>query len=138
MTLNQVCKRVDYWRSKLQALGISHWSITVSVVDEPQAGRRNAPAAASVGIEDLYDTADIQFRADMVPAGAYSDPDFDRYIVHEMLHVAMRDWDAAIHSVDEHLSPATAAQWIDRLEHEEEGVVDRIARAIVAANASAK
>lgn len=134
MTLNQVCKRVDYWRQHLQSLGVSHWAITVAIVDEPSPGRRNAPAAASVGIEDLYDTADIQFKAEYVPGGPKATPDFDRYIVHELLHIAMRDWDAAVHSIDEHLSPATAEQWVDRLEHEEEGIVDRLARAIVTVN----
>lgn len=131
MTGRQVAARIDFWRKELEPLGLMHWRFALDIEDDPQTGK-GVSAAASVLTEDFYDTAQIVVAADSIPDGRTSTEALDRYIVHELLHIVMRDLDQAIESIKDHLAPPAASQWEDRMEHEEEGVVDRIARAIVA------
>jgi hypothetical protein len=133
LTGRQVAKRIDFWRKELELLGLSHWHLQLDIEDDLRTGHGDR-ANAAVNTEDFYDAARIKIDSEVIP-GPGSDlvdlEHLDYCIVHELIHVAMRDFDAAIDSVKDHLAPAAASQWEDRLEHEEEGFVDRTARAIV-------
>jgi hypothetical protein len=135
LTDRQVAKRVDFWRKELELLGLSHWQLQLDIEDDLRTHHGDERANASVHTEDFYDAALIKIDSDVIPEDTPPAPHLlehlDYCIVHELLHVAMRDFDAAIESIKDHLAPAAASQWEDRLEHEEEGFVDRTARAIV-------
>lgn len=131
MTGRQVAARVDFWRKKLEPLGLMHWKMSLDIVPDLTTGSGDG-ANAAVYTEDFYDTAYIKIDADAIPDGRESTQTFDQYIVHELLHVVFRDFSKAIDSIKDHLAPPAASQWEDRVEHEEEGVVDRLSRAIVA------
>lgn len=130
MTGTQIAKRIDFWRRELEPLGLMHWRLGLSIDPDLQTAN-GSDANAAVTPEDFYDTALLYIHADVVPEGAQSTEEFDRYIVHELIHIVFRDFSQAIESIKDHLAPPAASQWEDRIEHEEEGVVDRLARAIV-------
>lgn len=128
MTDREVFARVRYWLKHplLIELGISHWRIDVETAEEP-SGRQNAKAAITTS--GYYDTATIQFAADYVDEA--SEIDLDRTIMHELIHIVWRDLGDASRSLGMHVSNDRADAYEDRLDHETEGVVDRIARTIV-------
>jgi hypothetical protein len=48
-------------------------------------------------------------------------------IIHEWLHVAFRDFEAAISACEDWLPTRTFSDFNERLEHEREGLIDRLA-----------
>lgn len=95
----------------------------MSVVDETPNGKS---ANASVQPSASYDSVFFWFKEEFLEEA--SKREVDEVILHEWMHVLMRDLDQAIESVEDELSPASEAQWNDRLRHEREGLVDRLAR----------
>lgn len=126
MTQRQLENRVKFWQKKLGSLGLGHWQFTIEIVDEPE-GRPGSLAAISHS--PYYDCATIQFRRDHLDTATQYQ--IDRSIVHELMHAVHRDYDDAIHSVCDRLPADMVEAWHHRLDHEEEGVVDRCARAMV-------
>ena len=59
--------------------------------------------------------------------------ELDQIILHEWMHVAMRDLDQAIEAVEDHLSYPVREVWENRVQHEREGLVDRMATALQSA-----
>ena len=107
-------------------LGLGHWTIDqVSIADETPGGPN---AEACVQPSYAYDTCTFWFTHSFVESASLRA--LDEAIIHEWVHVFMRDFDQTISSVDDELSPATERIWSDRIHHEREGVVDRIARAL--------
>lgn len=121
--------RLQFWQKKLSLLGISHFRIDkCEIVDECEGGY---DAAASVSTSGKYDRFTVQFRRDEIET--YSDAEIDEVIIHELLHVAMRDYDTAVEYVDSYeLGQATFQAWSKRVLHEREGLVDRLAKQIYA------
>lgn len=120
----KLAKRVEFWRDRLIPLGLGHWRIDqVSIVDETPGGYR---AKATVQPSHTYDSCIFWFTHDFLSEA--SKRDVDETILHEWVHVFMRDFDHAIESVETELSPAAESRWSDWVGHEREGVVDRIAR----------
>lgn len=123
--------RIDYWRQVMWPAGLRHWIINVEIVEEP-SGRPNS--AAAVRSQDSYDLAEIQFSRELMDD--YSDTEIDRVIVHELLHIVFRDLDEAISSVETWMPAATYTDFNERIDHEEEGIIDRLARSIVEAHSA--
>lgn len=126
LTPIQLAKRVEQWQKRLPLLGVGHVTIKcVTLCDETPGGPQ---AKATVQSSTHYDEAHFWFTFDFI--AECDEAELDQTIIHEWVHVAMRDLDSAIESVDEQLSPAVNEVWTDRLEHEREGLVDKIARQI--------
>lgn len=90
-------------------------------MDNP-AGNPNSAAAVSCSGD--YDRCTFEFSHEAVEG----DPiELDRTIIHEWLHVAMRDMDAAVNSFEGLLAPQTWEVLDDRYDHEKEGFIERAA-----------
>lgn len=122
MTIHQLRRRIQFWQKQLPELGVGHWWIDrIGIVDAP-FGRENAKAA--VWYSDQYDRCVFEFSHEV----ANGDPrEIDRTIIHEWLHVALRDHDKAVESLEGFLSPQSWEVADDRINHEKEGVIDRLA-----------
>jgi hypothetical protein len=128
MTLGQLKKRVRYWQHTLYELGLIHWSIDVEIVDEPARRYEESPAVASVSSAAHYDTAWMEFSKEWL---AESDElHIDKTIIHELLHVALRDLEQYLEEPKDWMPPATFHTWSAAMNHEQEGFIERISRAI--------
>ena len=120
MTKRQVERLVRDWQSRLK---LDHWQITVDL--DKAAGEG---CVAECDRADSYDTATIRF------APGFSDWSrhyTEQAVVHELLHLYERDLHEAVKSVESLLGKPAYQQFSDRLLHEREGIVDRLATVIV-------
>ena len=123
----QLAKRVEFWQKQLSGLGVGHWRIEqVSCVNEVPGAQGSL---AGVFPSGQYASATFWFQNEHIDNS--TPREVDETIVHEWLHVVMRDLDAALDSVDEHLAPAVEEMWKSRVTHEREALVDMLARDIV-------
>lgn len=122
------CDRVLYWQRTLAILGISTWRIEVTVVTTP-FGQIDTDAVMQCAAD--YDHAYMQIRQGWLDDEDTSNRDLDETVVHELLHIAMRDFDGAIEAIDEQLAPAVKELWEHDVTHEREGLIDRLALLIV-------
>lgn len=121
----RLAERIEWWQHKLADLGISHWEIDrVSIVSDMPHGDANA----SVQPADRYDSCMFWFWDEYLE-DATADQ-VDKTIIHEWLHVAMRDLDVAIESAGTDLAYATRRVWDDRVFHEREAFVEHLARTL--------
>lgn len=130
MTRPQLEKRVKHWQDTLSVLGVGHFRIeSINVNDESPSGSTNANA--SVWTSSHYDSVHFWFSTSVLhPDQAHL---VDETIVHEWLHVAMRDYDEVLDIVESWMPPHTYSDFESTLQHEREGLVDRLARQIVLA-----
>ena len=123
----QLAKRVEKWQRALAYLGVGHVRIDrVTITDDMPQG---SDANAAVWVANHYDRCTFFFRSEYLEeADARS---LDETIVHEWVHVAMRDFDSALEVVEEWMPPGTFRDWSERVDHEREGFVERLAFLIV-------
>lgn len=124
MTEEQVRDRVLMWQGRLSHTGVGHFEVGVQLT--PTLPSDKDSARACVDISPYYDWVEFYITPSTTEA-----PDLDYVIVHEWLHVAARDLDDATHGVAETLGTEARRLYLDRLDHESEGFIDRLARAIV-------
>lgn len=123
----QLAKRVEAWGKRLAPLGVAHFDILrVTIGDESPSGHQNSKAA--VQVHDLYDNCAFFFDSDELDR--MEADELDMTIIHEWLHVAFRDLEAAINSYEDWVPVKFQDDFEDRLNHEREGLVDRLARAL--------
>lgn len=135
MTLTQIVKRIDYWQHhpSLAHLGLAHWRFTVKWYDASHEGdnKMMSDAVATVNPSTFYTDATITLSEADIASPAY-EGDEDRYIVHELLHVAMRDLDEAMEAdIEEFFPPPLVDTHEHRVRHAKEGLIDALARVIV-------
>lgn len=122
-----LAKRVERWQKRLVELGLAHWRITrVTITDRMPNGDH---ADASVQVSNDYDSYHIWFRDDFIVETDAKR--LDETIVHELLHVSMRDLDESLENVEEWMPPAGYNDWSRVVNHAREGHVERLARLIV-------
>lgn len=129
MTEQQLADRILYWQVILTRLGIGHWELKLSVVDsfDEVDDQDDTDTAARCIVADHRDSATFEFLRE-----ALSDDDLDVTIVHELLHVVWRDHDEAMRMVEGYMPAQTAlVDFKDRMEHENEKLIERLARLIV-------
>lgn len=127
MTARQLRGRVEFWQRALTELGVGHWRIEeCEIVEETGGGPRSS---ASVGTSNDYASVWFQFRKDFLDT-AEGDK-VDETIVHEWLHVVLRNLEDAKDAAETWFPPATWTDFDQRYEHETEGVVEAMARLIV-------
>lgn len=132
MTRAEFEARVNYWRIRLGHTGLTHWRFDFDYDDDALEDRNGREADASVGVHETYDTAHWHVR----PATLGMDPlTVDETIVHELLHVAMRNLNSVEHDILAEVGGRSMIILSERLEVEIESFVERLARAIVSTSA---
>ncbi len=124
MTPAQLKKRVAVWQ---QRMNLQHWRLTVDITDEP---RGKPSAAAGVTYSAFYDKADLEFQTELIAHESVHE--IDCTIVHELVHIQLRDLDQTLWSITAHLAAPAEDVYEKAIERATEGFVDRIARVIVA------
>jgi len=110
---------VREWQTRL---GLDGWKITVEVADTPD------DSYAEIKPDVAYDSATFILSPGYVgwtPALA------NQTVVHELLHLLVRDIDAVVEDSRSQLHPQASVQVEKRYEHEVEGFVDRLAAKLV-------
>jgi hypothetical protein len=126
ITEDQLTKRVEKWRKRIEPLGIGHFTITgLHIVDETPGG---PDAEASAYISHNYDNVRMWFAAPFLAEA--TSQQVDETILHELVHIGMRDVDRATDPVERYMPVATFEDFADRLLHEKEKFVDRVAKTI--------
>lgn len=126
ITNAQLTARIEYWKRKLPELGISHWRVEeVAIVDETPGG---PDADATVGASSYYDSARFYFTRGFLN-GATKEQ-LDATIIHEWMHVVMRDHDDVLESVQTWMPQQTYNDFAERVDHTREGIIERCARLI--------
>lgn len=125
MTARQIKARVDFWTKRLAPLGLSHWDFEVYVFDGDIEDSPGCDATADTS--DQYDSARLSFRADKVDRDVR---EVDQLVLHELIHVAMRDFDETVDLVGWQLSIPVKSVWEQITDREREGLVERLARTI--------
>lgn len=117
MTENQIVARVKHWQKKLK---LEHWKINFVFDEDPPP-----EAVAEVQIPDDYDRCHLAINMEKVN----HDPniDIDHIIAHELLHLTFRDLDQSYKLAREYFPYAGWRVYEDQMEHEIEGLVDRLA-----------
>jgi hypothetical protein len=127
----QLAKRVEKWGKTLAPLGVAHFDIAqISVGDQsmfPACPDNKYPQAA-VQVDPQYDKCWWYFHDDYLEACTAAE--LDQTIVHEWVHVAMRDFDFSLETVEAWLPEAAYTSWEQTVNHEREGLVDRLATMI--------
>jgi hypothetical protein len=123
MTLAALEKRV----ARLQtALNLDHWNLDVKIVEEMDY----SPGAAACVIRSTdYDLAEI--RVAQATLDTHSEFELDVALAHELLHIHFRDLDNVTELMTEIVPEGARVAYTAWLAHEQEGVVDRLARAVV-------
>lgn len=122
MTIHQLRRRIQFWQKQLRELGVGHWHIDRITLTDAPFGREGAKAA--VWFSDDYDRCTFEFAHSLIEEGEW---EVDRTIIHEWLHVAFRDYDKAYESLEGLVAPPVWDAAEDRIDHEKEGVIDRLA-----------
>lgn len=122
ITEKQLLKRVQGWQLSLEPLGIGHFHLDLQIVEEVP-GAEGAQAGVNPSV--YYDRCWMNFSREFLEENTIEA--IDKVIIHEWLHVAWRDYAAAVDSIGGELAPAVRGLWSDRLEHEAEGIIERLA-----------
>ncbi len=129
VTERELRRRTRYWQG---VLGLTHWRIDVDLVDTFTSSTAPGNALANCSPMDSYRSANIEFKRDTLEdeIDTFGELILDEKIVHELLHVMFRDYDQAARAV----GPLMGVAWDGfsrRLLHEEEKLVEELARIIV-------
>lgn len=119
---------VEWWKPRL---GLTHWDISVVWGTELADYWQDAPANAHASIwrSKAYDEAKLY-----VNPKDYKDwsmKDANRHIVHELLHLIMREVEFVGDQADGYLNKEVAEMFDISFHHAIEGAVDRLAMRFV-------
>jgi len=124
-----LAERVEEWQGRLGSLGVGHFFIDeVTLVDETPGG---PGAVATVQASRDYEHCHWWFRWSYLE-NCSSDA-LDQTILHEWVHVAMRDLDRTMDQVEKWMPEATYELYSDLLDSERESLVDRLAHTLFVA-----
>jgi hypothetical protein len=109
----------------LYRLNLPHWRVKMNW-DEPPLEGSDADACAN----EFYDEATIRLKPEFT---TWSTERIEEVIVHELVHLHVRDLVQAVDSIEPHVKTASAWKVFQhRFVHEQEGLVDRLAVVMVA------
>lgn len=123
VTQDQLQGRVAYLQDMFN---LNHWEITVTLVDY---FADSDDAAACVIRSNDYDLAEIQVARKTLDT--HSKRELDVALAHELIHIHFRDLDNVTEAMTERLPEAQRDAYTSWLAHEQEGIVDRLARAVI-------
>lgn len=124
-----LAKRVEKWQRTLVELGIAHYRIEQVTITDIMPNADHGDADASVMTSEKYDSYIIWFKDEFLERT--TSRRLDETIVHELLHVWMRDLDESLSSVEDYMSSGAHAEWTERVDHAREGMIEGMARLIV-------
>jgi hypothetical protein len=127
MTKAQLAKRVKLWQKRLPDLGLGHWRITIDIVENPE-GLTTALAACTPSL--YYDSARIEF-ATRACDPSVSERAVDETIVHELIHLVLRDYAEATHGLCDTVPSSVEELYHDRLRYTQENAVEKLAVTLV-------
>lgn len=135
MTLAQLAKRISYWQDhpSMRHLDIARWRFRLYWIEDTADDDPDYVVVGHAHPHDFYTDANLGFSKERFEDEHY-DHDQDRYIVHELIHVAMRDFDRSITDespLEDYLPPPVLGLWSKVVLHEREALVDALARTIV-------
>lgn len=125
----KLAKRVERWQYRLTELGVGHWRIECVTITSPDGMPNGPDADASVQVSSQYDSYHVWFNEDFL--ARTNKRRLDETIVHELMHVVMRDLDFAMDQVEDWLPPASYNDWTNLVQHEREAMVEKLARLVV-------
>lgn len=125
LTVDELVVLIEDWQDKLGSLGILHWRIKAVTIGPDPPGAEGA--SASVWSSSSYDTCEFYFKDSYVEEATRQD--LEETIIHEWLHVAWRDMDASLGAGASWFTQAAWDDWSARVDHEREGIIDRLSRA---------
>jgi hypothetical protein len=129
VTERQLRRRIEGWQKALWPLGLGHWQLdSLKIVEQADPGKSEREAAASVGRAWHYDTFDLEFTRSALEEA--TPEDLDQTIIHELLHLVFRDHDRVFEQAESWVPPAGWESLTEMMEHEVEGIIDRMARTI--------
>lgn len=124
-----LAKRTERWKHRLAPLGVSHFEIdSVTITDDVPGADR---AQAAVQVSRHYDSCRFFFNEEFIEE--CTSDELDQTIIHEWLHVAWRDLEEATSRVEDWMPPRYYDDFDERITHEMEGLIERLARTIWAA-----
>lgn len=115
----EIEQTVRAWQTRL---GLDGWTIAIAFAEIPDN------SYSQIAPEDDYDRATLTISPSHIN---WTQPFANQTIVHELLHLLVRDIDVMVEDAREQLHPQASAQIEKRYEHEIEGLVDRLASRIV-------
>lgn len=120
----QLAKKIEKWGQALSSLGVAHWDIEeVCVGTLDFDGEESSKAMVRLPVQ--YDSCSFYFNSDELDR--MDERELNETIIHEWLHVAMRDHDRVMHEVEGWMPPKTYSDFETRLRHERENLVMRLA-----------
>lgn len=128
MTDAQLRKRIEAWQKRLAPLGVAHFRIDEVSITSDVPGKLFSHAGCSVATD--YDSCRFYFNRDYLDGASAAE--LDEVILHEWVHVAMRDLNNATDLAQEWFPSAAWRTHEEALEHAKESLVDRVARALYA------
>lgn len=135
MTDDQLHKRVKKWRKRLTYLGVGHFRIiSVEIVEEVPGADGSI---AGVGVNSQYDQCRFWFTQKFLDG--VTEQELDETIIHEWIHVSMRDFDELTTKMREEWLPDHILEQYNGVElHHREGFIDRMARQLYAFHSASK
>lgn len=128
ITTTQLARRIERWQKILAPLGVGHFRVEqVSIADETPS---HCGANATAQLYRHYDSVQFWFTHDFLDD--VTEQRLNEVIIHEWMHVAFRDYEDATDQAESWMSPQAAKDFSDRVEHEQEGLIERLARLIYA------
>lgn len=124
----ELAERVEAWQQRLSLLGIAHFRIRAITMTDEVPGWADSHAGVSVDTD--YDT--VQFYFDNSYVEGATDKQLDETILHEWVHVAMRDLNNATNLARDWFPQGTWRTYDENLDHHKESLVDRMARQLYA------
>ena len=117
MTARQAGRLLAYWKRRL---GLSHWNIRLELDAEFDPDTTDA----HVRWDWSYDNATVRLAPRV---RGYAPEKAESVIVHELLHLVLRDLEVAVSEAGVQLPKKARRHFRDRWHHESEGVVERLA-----------
>jgi hypothetical protein len=126
VTESQLQRHVERWARRLAPLGLSHWEFFVEIVSADALDSDNSDAQVQPSIK--YDSAHMLFKDTFIQNAEVEQ--IDKTIIHELLHLVFRDFENMIDLVTQELG-VTAKELVEKtIDHEIEGVVERLTRTL--------
>lgn len=123
----QLGRRVEKWGKRLSDLGVAHWRIEfVAMADELPGDEPTADAC--VQCSPTYDNCRFFFSHRFLERADAQE--LDETIIHEWLHVAMRNLDRVYETPEKYMPEATYADWTHRVFEEREHFIDSLSKAL--------
>lgn len=124
MTDSEFCAMFGEW---VKRLGLSHWRINLNL-SVPAAEMETDSSIATVTTHGAYDEADIGF---IEGWSAWDDDKIERTMVHELVHLHLRDLDNMLDVASETMRPS-GRKMFDALSHAAmENLVERMTNVLV-------